>query len=89
MSDQQILEALKFWQILREVYDLEIILYNNKCQNIPEETLFRHTAVMNTAGCLLLRRFFMLFHPCRQDPDFVQVLDGHVFQGKMSVCQSW
>lgn len=59
----------------------------NKCQNIPEETFFRLTAVVNAAGCLLLRQFFMLLHPLRQDPDFVQVLD--VFQGKMSLRQSW
>lgn len=55
----------------------------NKCQNTPEETSFRNAAVVNTIGCLPVRLSFMLLHPCRQKPDFVQ---GSVFLRKIRSC---
>ena len=57
----------------------------NKCQNTPEETSFRNAAVVNTVGCLPVRPSFMLLHPCRQNPDFVQ---GSVFLRKIRSCVS-
>lgn len=57
----------------------------NKCQNIPEETSFRDIVVVHTIGCLLVRQSFMLLYSFRQNSDFVQILDYHVFQRKMSL----